>query len=119
MRGVTLTGQRRLDEALQSVSRAIELAPRHVNAVLSRADLYISFERFDEALVDLDRCFELLEGPGVRVDRARWPRANANQPDSDLVIRRRNAISLMLHPTDEALQQTEQAMRQSPRKARY
>ena len=54
--------QERLEPAIEDSTKAIELHPVYVKALLRRAELYEKTEKLDEALVDYQKLVELDPG---------------------------------------------------------
>lgn len=51
--------QEKYDEAIKDCSKAIDLHPHYLKAVLRRAELYEKVEKLEEALADYQRMIEL------------------------------------------------------------
>jgi tetratricopeptide (TPR) repeat protein len=96
----------------------------------------MNLEQFEEALADLDRCFELLGGPRAPGLHGRLMQATAlsrlgreeealemvdlaiaNYPDNDAPLRHRSALSLQLGRIEESLDYAEQAIKLVPKNA--
>lgn len=56
---VALTKDGRIDEAIETCTRAVELFPRHWVAINSRATAYYASRRFEQALIDYRRALEV------------------------------------------------------------
>ena len=58
-RGLTLSDQRRWDQALADLSEAVEINPIDAYAIGGRAEVYRSMDRLTEALTDFSKAIEL------------------------------------------------------------